>query len=245
MDRRTALSLLGLGLVSACGGGGGGGAAPSATGSVVSGGGTASPSDGSGPAPTPTPVHLNALSPHVACWGDSITDLYWSSLQQVYPARQVYNGGVVGQTSMQIAARQTGDAAHKTWISVLWYGHNNYGKDQVKADIAASIAALAPGNEAFVILSMLNWAGSGNRGTQEYADTIRVNAELAAMYPDHYIDMRAHLVSLYDPGNAQDVQDHQNDLPPSSLRFDGIHLNDAGCNAVASKLKEFIDARGW
>lgn len=216
------------------------------TGSVVSNTGAAVPaSTAAAPAPSPAAVRLNSLSPNIACWGDSITDLYWSSLQQVYPGRQVYNGGIVGQTSMQIAARQTADTGHKTWISVLWYGHNNYGKDQVKADIAASIAALAPGNEAFIILSMLNWAQSGYRGTQEYADTLRVNSELAALYPDHYIDMRAYLVGLYDPGSAQDVQDHQNDVPPSSLRFDGIHLNDAGCRAVAQKLREFIDARGW
>jgi len=35
----------------------------------------------------------------VACWGDSITNLYAAHLQRAFPQRRVYNGGVVGQTS--------------------------------------------------------------------------------------------------------------------------------------------------
>jgi len=255
MDRRSALSLLGIGLLSACGGGGGA-ATEGPAGTVVTPDGSAPsapPAPGSPAAPPPTDggnspdpsPPLQALSPHIACWGDSITDLYAPTLQQLYPARQVYNGGVVGQVSQQIAARQLADAQKKAWINVFWYGHNNWSKDQVKADIARSVAGLAEGNQAFIVLSMLNWAGSGERGTQEYADTVRVNAELAALYPNHFIDMRAHLVSLHDRSSWQDVQDFQNDLPPSSLRFDRIHLNDAGCLAVARKLQEFIAARGW
>jgi len=242
MDRRKALSLMGLGVLAGCGGGGGSAAADAAQG--VSTGDLASPSPAPVASPgTPSPVVV-PLSTHIAAWGDSITDLYANSLAQVYPDRQVYNGGVVGQTSMQIAARLQADTAHKTWVSLLWYGHNNWSKDEVKADIASSIAALAP-NEAYVILSMLNWAPSGARGTQEYADTVRVNGELAAMYPNNFLDVRQHLVGRYDPNNGQDVQDHQNDLPPSSLRFDGIHLNDAGSLAVARKVQEFLAGKGW
>lgn len=244
MDRRKALSLLGLGVLAGCGGGGGGASGDAAQGVTAEGstGGGASPLPQANPGTPSSPVV--ALSTDIAAWGDSITDLYVHSLAQVYPQRQVYNGGVVGQTSMQIAARLQADTAHRTWVSILWYGHNNWRKDEVKADIASSIAALAP-NEAYVILSMLNWASTGARGTQEYADTVRVNGELAAMYPNNYLDIRQYLVGLYDPNSWQDVQDHQNDLPPSSLRFDGIHLNDAGCLAVARKVQEFLAGKGW
>lgn len=243
MDRRKAISLLGLGVLAGCGGGGGGSAAVDAAQGVATED-LASPS----PAPvanpgTPAPV-VAPLSTNIAAWGDSITDLYARTLAQIYPDRQVYNGGVVGQTSMQIAARLQADVAHKTWVSILWYGHNNWSKDEVKADIASSIAALGP-NRAYVVLSMLNWAPTGARGTQEYADTVRVNGELAAMYPDNFLDIRQYLVGQYDPNAWQDVQDHQNDLPPSSLRFDGIHLNDAGCLAVARKVQEFLAGKGW
>ncbi|MGZ5179070.1 MAG: SGNH/GDSL hydrolase family protein [Ramlibacter sp.] len=184
---------------------------------------------------------VRALSTSIACWGDSITDLYARTLPQYFPGRQVYNGGVVGQTSTQIADRETADTTHKSWISIFWYGHNNGVKDDVKADIARSIAALDPGNKAFVVLSMIPWAGRD----QENADMMRVNAELAALYPDNYLDIHEYLVGLYNPNDPQDVQDHAADLTPSSLRFDAIHLNDAGCNAVCAKLKEFLAAKAW
>lgn len=65
------------------------------------------------------------------------------------------------------------------------------------------------------------------------------------MYPDNDLDIHAYLVGLYDRNDVQDVQDHQSDLVPSSLRFDRIHLNGRGCDAVAGKIKEFLTAKGW
>ena len=218
-------------MVSACGGGGGASLADAA--SVAGGAGT-------------TPVQpVAALSRNIACWGDSLTNLYWSNLQQVFPDRQVFNGGVPGETSTQTRARAVADTEHRDWISVYWYGHNNFTKEAVPGDIAASIAALAPNNKAFIVMSMLNWADDGERGTASYADIMRVNGELAAQYPDNFIDIHGYLVSLYQPDNPQDVQDHNNDLVPSSLRFDRIHLNGAGCDAVAARIKSFIAARQW
>jgi lysophospholipase L1-like esterase len=41
------------------------------------------------------------------------------------------------------------------------------------------------------------------------------------------------------------VADAQNDVIPSSLRFDEIHLNNDGSVLVAAKVKEFLDAKGW
>lgn len=237
------LALLASGLLGGCGGGGGG------AGTLAQGGPqdaepeVTAPPDGADPAATTAAAQ--ALSPNIALWGDSMTGLYFPSMQQAFPDRQIYDGGIPGETSMQIAARQTADTEHKTWISVFWYGHNNWTKDPVKADVAASVAALAPGNGAFVVMSMVNWAGTGERGTQEYDNIMRVNSELAAAYPDNYLDIHRYLVGLYNPNSWQDVQDFQNDLPPSSLRFDEIHLNPGGCDAVAAKLKEFITAKGW
>ena len=238
MDRRSMLALLASGMLGGCGGGG---ASLAAQGGLQN----TEPKPDAAPAPEAAPVPAQAQSPNIALWGDSMTGLYFPSMQQAFPDRHIYGGGISGETSMQIAARQTADTEHKTWISVFWYGHNNWTKDPVKADIAASVAALAPGNRAFIVMSMVNWADSGERGTQEHATIMRVNGELAAAYPDNYLDIHRYLVGLYNPNSWQDVQDFQNDLPPSSLRFDKIHLNPAGCDAVAGKLKEFITAKGW
>jgi lysophospholipase L1-like esterase len=191
---------------------------------------------------TPAPA-ATAGTRNVACWGDSITNLYAPHLQQLFPDRQVFNGGVSGETSMQINARVQADTAHRDCVSIFWYGHNNWNKEQVIADITASIATLQP-NTPFVVLSLLTWAPEV-AGTDAYNAVLQVNAALAAKYPDNYFDMRSYLVSLYNPNNAQDLADHASDITPSSLRFDTIHPNDAGCNAIAAKLREFILAKGW
>jgi len=57
--------------------------------------------------------------------------------------------------------------------------------------------------------------------------------------------VRDFLVNQYDRSNAQDVQDFQNDVVPSSLRFDEIHLNNQGSVLVATRIRDFIDAKGW
>ena len=249
MDRRSAVGLLSSLLLGGCGGGGGASGEASATtlgGKGANDSGPTATPIAQGAPPTPASAASGALSTNIALWGDSITDIYFPTLRDLYPSRRVYNGGVSGQTSMQIAARMTADTDHKTWVTVFWYGHNNWTKDEVKADIAASVASLAPGNRAFVVMSMLNWAdGTESRGQSRYQMITRVNGELAATYPSNFLDISSYLVSLYNRSNAQDVQDFQNDLPPSSLRFDTIHPNDAGCNAISRKLQEFLSARGW
>jgi lysophospholipase L1-like esterase len=257
MDRRSALSLLAMGMLGACGGGGS--AAPDSTaipGSIPSGAlpintsaTTLNPPQPSLPAPQPSvpapPQAVAALSRNIACWGDSLSDLYWSHLQKLYPDRQVFDGGVVGDASTQIEARAVADTAHRDWISVYWYGHNDFTKAAVPGNIAASIAALNPNNKAFIVMSLLNWADNGERGTAVYDDIVNCNNILAAQYPDNFIDIHAYLVSLFNPNDPQDVQDHNNDLVPTSLRFDRIHLNDTGCDFVAAKIKEFITNKGW
>jgi lysophospholipase L1-like esterase len=250
MDRRSALSLLAMGMLGACGGGGS--AAPDSTaipGSIPSGAlpintsaTTLDPPQPSLPAPQQA---VAALSQNIACWGDSLTGLYWSHVQTLYPSRQVFDGGVSGETSTQIEVRAVADTAHRDWISVYWYGHNDFTKAAVPGNIAASIAALNPNNKAFIVMSLLNWADNGERGTAVYDDIVNCNNILAAQYPDNFIDIHAYLVSLFNPNDPQDVQDHNNDLVPTSLRFDRIHLNDTGCDFVAAKIKEFITAKGW
>lgn len=232
-------------------GGGGGGAAPVSPGSSSATGDTAvtgsTSQNNPAPAATPTPVvtpRVAAAPRDIAWWGDSLTQICASSLQQAFPDRTVFNGGVSGQTSAQILERVKADADHRGWINLFWYGHNDYYKDDTRANIDESVKWLQ-GNPEFVVLSMLTWSGTGYRGTTEYTETLRVNSGFAASYPDNYLDIRTYLVGLYDPSSPQDVQDHANDLVPTSLRFDTIHLNASGCQAVAAKIKEVITSKGW
>ena len=237
MQRRIALGALASIVLAACGGGGGGGgvdasAAEQEAGALAGTGG-------------------------IAAWGDSHTtglpdrpDVpgYASQLRQIAGSRQVFGGGFAGLTSTQIAELQTRDDAHDAWVNVFWYGGNNQtDADTIKADLARSIASLGPGNQQrFLVLGVVNQAGpSERRGGAAYDTIVRLNADLAALYGERFFDIRGFLVGLADPANPADVVDRQDDVPPSSLRADGVHLNVAGSTAVARKVLELIAARGW
>lgn len=133
----------------------------------------------------------------------------------------------------------------RAWPAIFWYGRNNSGfVADVLSDLAASVGFLENGHRNFLVLSVLNGSGEGI-GTNAYASVARVNAALAAAYPDNFFDMRAHLVAQYEPSQAQDVIDHENDIVPTSLRRDPLHMNASGSLAIASKVKELVEARGW
>jgi len=240
MDRRAAAAGVAVLVLAGCGGGGG--AAGGGSGAIAVPAPTPTP-----PAPTPAPPAAPSTAP-IAAWGDSLTPPFAANLQLLYPQRMIYNGGVAGQSSTEISARQRADTGGRNaWINIFWMGTNNPTQPaQVKADIAASVAALAPGNDRFLVLSVINKARSEEiRGGAVYNIIVQLNNELAVAYPGHYLDIRAWLVSQFNPASTQDVADAQNDVVPSSLRFDEIHLNNDGSVIVAKKVKEFIDAKGW
>jgi hypothetical protein len=163
------------------------------------------------------------------------------------PNRSVFDGGVTGETSTQIAARQLADTTRRGWINVLWYGANNPDDPlRILADLAASVATLAGGNNRFIVLSVVNEAKpQSSVGSATYATILQLNAQLAALYPNNFFDMRAYLLAHPNPANPQDLVDVQNGDVPSSLRVDEIHLANDGSLLVATKLKELIDAKGW
>lgn len=82
--------------------------------------------------------------------------------------------------------------------------------------------------------------GSGN-----YTTIMQLNADLLAAYPDNFVDLRAYIVSQYDADIAQDVIDYNNDITPTSLRVDDIHLNANGNSLAASYLYNWLESKGW
>jgi len=196
---------------------------------------------------TVLPQNCGPLSPNIAAWGDSLTPSLAANLQVLIPSRTVYDGGVTAENSIQVSARQRADTERLKWVSVFWFGNiNKTDPAQVKADIAASVAALAAGNTRFIVLSLVNEAKATEvKGTAIYNTVLQLNSDLAAAYPDNYLDMRTYLVSRYNPASPQDLVDFQNDVIPSSLRHDEGHLNNDGAVVAARRLQEFINAKGW
>src|SRR5687768_655291 len=174
MDRRTAAAFVATLVAGGCGGGGG----QEATALADT---RPSPPPAPAPAPAVAPASLpSTASSDIALWGDSMVPGVARAFQYVDPARQIYDGGIPGETSIQIAARQLADSAHTNWINVFWYGHNNpTAAAQIKADIAASVAHLASGNTSFIVMSVVNQDPREVRGTPGYQILIDLNNELA------------------------------------------------------------------
>ena len=238
MNRRDAGALLGTLLLAACGGGGGAGG--SGEGDGVAAGASAS-----------SPV-LAALSPQIALWGDSMVPPLARALAALLPGRAIHDGGVNGDTSMQVLERlRAADPALRERITFFWFGHNNIrlsgpqSAEQVKSDLVAAVDSLAPGNGAFIVLSLVNNAATGTAGTAEYDAIVRLNQDLAAAYPGHFFDIRRFMVDQADPGTAQGEADRRNDVPSSTLRADEIHLSGFGADVLARRLQSLLQELGW
>jgi hypothetical protein len=168
----------------------------------------------------------------ITAWGDSLTadtgvHSYPAQLQQ-QTGLAVYNGGVGGQTSTQIAARCVAATDKYGEFTVIWAGRNNYAaQSTVLADIASCVAVL-PTPKRCLVLSITN-ANIPNEysGQTNYNQIISDNTALAAIYTGGpstcgYLDIRSYIVGQYNAGNAADVIDHGHDVPPFSLR--GVDL---------------------
>lgn len=172
----------------------------------------------------------------LACWGDSLTAGMGVNSYS-YPEKlfrrgwRVYQGGVGGETSTQIRDRFLAAPQYHTWPTVICAGRNGAGSGRtVLADVQEMVAALvAAGNQDYLILSIPNQdVPNEYQGQPGYNGIIALNASLAAAFGDRYYDLRAYEVAQYNPLIAQDVIDHGHDVPPSSLRRDALHENEAG-----------------
>ena len=197
---------------------------------------------------------------NIAAWGDSLTDgqpftraeAYPTRLAALLPDRVVLNEGVGGETSSQILARMLADASHRHDVTVLWMGRNNYADPKrVLSDVAAAVKSL--GTDRFIVLSILNgdFGGYEARGAPGYQAIADINRQLVFRYATHFLDIRAFLVSLYDPSDPEDVRNHRDDIPPSSLRahwnggIDGLHLSPEGNSRVAERIAQLITQKSW
>jgi len=187
---------------------------------------------------------------NIAAWGDSLTYGNEDGTGVSYPGelsldlngRPVFNGGVGGQTSTQIAARETVSTGTANWTTIIWAGRDNYSAlTTVTTDISNMVAALGT-NTNYLVLSVINAQGEGIN-TTPYTDITNLNASLSNSWyaTGHYLDVRHALVTNYNPNLPQDVTDFENDIPPNSLVYDGqVHLNAAGYTLLATWLARFI-----
>jgi hypothetical protein len=131
----------------------------------------------------------------------------------------VINEGEGGDTSTQIAARMLATPASfgPGNCNVIWAGSNNPTQvSQILADDASMVNALAA-PPCYLVLGDVNFV-STPIGTTTYNDIVTTSADLAAAYPNNYLNIRELVVQDYNPSLPMDVADHAEDVMPSSLR---------------------------
>jgi hypothetical protein len=131
-------------------------------------------------------------------------------------------------------------------INIFWVGVNDPDKSLVVPAIQAGVRHLKAALPRFIVMGYLS-AGGGSEGvgTAPYNTREAIDNQLRDLYPNNFLDIRRILVESYDPNNAQDVIDHNNDTVPTSLRSDIIHLNGAGKAIVAQAVYNFLVQKGW
>ncbi|WP_252149979.1 hypothetical protein [Acinetobacter cumulans] len=137
---------------------------------------------------------------------------------------------------------------------IIWAGRNwSWGGRaeivQVRDEILAIVKHLTSKNKRYLVISPCNANGEGI-GTERYQLMNDLNAELKLTFGDRYVNIRDSIVkhSLVDLGitpTAQDSIDIANDVPPSSIRSDGVHFTLQGYVYTAQLLQRQILARGW
>ena len=178
----------------------------------------------------------------IVAWGDSLTqgtggngDSWPAWFTRLSDGIPVINKGVGGQTSTQIKERMLAGKDMHGKFTVIWAGRNNAfdQKGTVQADIAAMVAALDAPN--YLIVGNPNGAKEPKDGPDRWKLTLidKLNASLKETYGARFVDVRPILVEAYDSSQPQDVKDHADNVVPSSLRSDALHLNRAGYKIVA------------
>jgi lysophospholipase L1-like esterase len=170
---------------------------------------------------------------NVACWGDSLTvNMAPILLSKLRPKWGVFNGGVSGQMSGEIAQRMTNDTMRINSPAVIWAGANNVMQpSQIVSDVGAMVAAL-PSPKKFLVLSVVN-PTNGPIGSPQHQAATNANAQLSQIYSNRFLDVRSWAITNYNPAIPQDVLDFNNDVAPASLRTDLIHYNAAGSALIA------------
>lgn len=187
----------------------------------------------------------------IVAWGDSLTqgtggkgDSWPVWFTRMSDGIGVISKGVGGQTSTQIKERMLAGKELHGKFTVIWAGRNNAfdQKGTVQTDIAEMVAALGADN--YLIVGIPNSAKEPKDGPERWKLNLidKLNASLKETYGTRFVDIRPILVEAYDPSQPLDVKDHADNVVPSSLRSDALHLNSAGYKVVAQAILDAYQA---
>ena len=165
---------------------------------------------------------------------------------------RVVNGEAVACPAKSYFTASDGTAYADRHVTI-WIGRNSFKSASPAyhvATVRAMIDYLTPRVKRVIVMSIPPWAG------EEIGDPIRpkldnCNAALAAAFPEYWLDIAAWLrtpeaaTAAGITFTADDVTDINNGLTPRSLRMDAGHLNTIGNNAIAYRVYQESQTRGW
>lgn len=105
-------------------------------------------------------------------------------------------------------------------------------------------------HKMFIILPVFK-STNNIRGTTTYNNITAINAELAKLYPENYLDIQAMLIDhgLDDAHIVPTPEDEQaildDVIPPSLMAADGFHPNETCRTVYVQYIKDFMINKGW
>lgn len=145
--------------------------------------------------------------------------------------RVLANMGYSGKTSTEIKAQFLLHPELHNRSQVFHLGRNNATDTaQIAQDLDEMIGTL--NHDKFLVIGILTGDWDTERpGTGYFARVHAFNAWLAAKYTFHYIDPLPPLLGLAN-GSMEDTRCVLNEVSPTSVRLDQLHLNTTGCKAL-------------
>ena len=152
----------------------------------------------------------------------------------------IFNGGISGQTSTQIADRYLKRDSYINSPVILWLGaNNNWHSSTIKADIRRMIGD----NPNYWVLEIMSGSLPERwKGTDYYEHNIQLNNELAAEHGEHFVWIKSELQKYMTTAqDSIDVIEH--DGVPTSMRSDWLHHNNLANQKIAALLAEKLNCR--
>lgn len=187
------------------------------------------------------PQNFNQIN----AWGDSFigagTLHKWSQIFGNLYGKSMVANGVGGDSSTMIKDRMTLSTTTATDIVIIEAGINNwYDPVTVKADIAAMVATIPHDHYLVSAVVGRNDNVDFQIGGSAWNTIVTLNADLAALYPNNFVDIRRALIDAYDPGIPAEVAAHDLDITTTRLQGDGLHPTDDGQYAICGAIWDFM-----
>lgn len=178
-------------------------------------------------------------------WGDSLTFGYggapWPVQFATLSGFKELNRGIQGDTSTQVKTRFDANTSLYPYATVFWVGRNDVtlgvSPITIKNNIAAMVASL--GHTRYLVVGVTNKSDEPTGNANEVIIN-QLNIDLGLIYGTRFIDIKSYLLSQ-GTGIGQDAIDVAAGVIPTSLRFDGTHLNSLGYSKLAAKVYEKVD----